>query len=65
VDNTSGVSGVERVGDVGGNGKKSIDFQRRSCNTVFQRHAIQKFHDDEGLSVLLINLMDRADVRMI
>jgi hypothetical protein len=32
---------------------------------VLQGHAVQILHDDERLIVLLINLMDRANVRMI
>ena len=32
---------------------------------VFQRDPVQKLHHDEGLSVLLVNLMNSADVGMI
>ena len=32
---------------------------------MFQRHSIQKFHDDERLIPVLTNLVDGADVGMI
>ena len=30
-----------------------------------QRHAVQKLHGDERFAVLVVNFVDRADVRMI
>jgi hypothetical protein len=32
---------------------------------MLQRHAVQKFHDDEGLPIVLADLVYRADVGMI
>src|ERR1700747_1748061 len=32
---------------------------------MFQGHAFQKFHDDKRLTVLLSDLMNRADVGMV
>ena len=32
---------------------------------MLQRHAIEKLHGDERLSVLVVNFVDRADVGMI
>jgi hypothetical protein len=32
---------------------------------VFQRHAFEKFHGDEGVAFLFANVMDGADVGMI
>src|SRR5579863_2974092 len=32
---------------------------------MLQRHAIQKLHDQEGVTVLLPDLMDRADIGMV
>src|ERR1051326_4107991 len=32
---------------------------------MFQRHALEILHGDEGLAVLLANVVNRADVRMI
>jgi hypothetical protein len=32
---------------------------------VLQRHPVQKLHGDEGLSVLVVDLINRADVGMV
>jgi len=32
---------------------------------VFQRQAVQKFHDDESFSVLIVDFVDGTDVGMI
>ena len=32
---------------------------------MLQRHAVQKFHDDEGLAVFLPDFIDGADVGMV
>jgi len=32
---------------------------------VFQRHAVEKFHGDECLTVVFADVVDGADVRMI
>src|SRR5262249_9982003 len=32
---------------------------------MLQRHAIEKFHDDESSAVLIANLVDCAEVRMV
>jgi hypothetical protein len=62
VDNASSVTSVERVGDVDGDGEKSFRFQRMPRNAMRQGDPVQKFHDNEWLTILLSNLMDRADM---
>jgi hypothetical protein len=32
---------------------------------MLQRNPIQEFHGDESLAILLINFVNRADVRMV
>ena len=32
---------------------------------MLQRQPVQKLHRDEGLAVLLVNLVDGADIRMV
>ena len=34
-------------------------------DAVLQRHAVQKLHGDEGLAVLLADVVNRADVGMV
>ena len=61
-----GVRGVERIGD--------LDRQvRADCSIssgcpamqMLQGHAFEKLHGDEGLAVLLADVVDGADVRVI
>src|SRR5882762_2860602 len=59
------VSRIECVGNLDPERKDDLDLQRTPDNAVLQRHAIQKLHDDEGHSVLLVDLVDGADIRMI
>ena len=36
-----------------------------SSNLVLQGQAVEELHDHEGLSVLLVNLVDGTDIRMV
>jgi hypothetical protein len=65
VDDASGVSGVERVGDVDGDGEKNVRFQRTPGDAVLQGQPVEKFHGDERFAVLLVNFVDGADVGMV
>jgi hypothetical protein len=59
------VCGVERVPNLDPEPQDLLKRQGFTLDTVLQRLAIQKLHDNEGLSVLFVNLVDRADVRVI
>ncbi len=59
------MSGVERIGNVDGDGEQNLRFQRTPGDAMLQRHAVQKFHDDERLTFVLADLVDRADVGMV
>jgi hypothetical protein len=65
VDDAFSVSRVERIGNLDRERQNQLHLQRPSSNLLFQRDAVEKLHHDKGLSILLINFMDRADVRMI
>src|ERR1039458_1780753 len=65
MNNTSSVSGVERVGDLDSQRQQGVNFQRTSRDAVLQCQSIQKLHNDEGFAVLVVNFVDGADVRMI
>ena len=45
--------------------RKNVRFQRASADTILQILPVQKLHDDEGLTVLLLDLMDGADIGMV
>ncbi len=38
---------------------------RTPGDAVLQRYAVQKLHGDEGFAVLVVNFVNRADVRMV
>src|SRR5579862_2136601 len=65
VDYAFGVGSVERVGNLDRQRQNHLDFHGTAADAVFQRQSIQKLHGDEGLSVLIVNLVDGADVRMV
>src|SRR4029077_2044761 len=44
---------------------KNVRLQRTPRNAVLQRYAIQKFHGDERMTIMLADLVDCADVRMV
>src|SRR5262249_56453335 len=65
VDNTFPVGSVERISNFDCQRKDRFGFDWTPADPMLQRHAVQKFHHDECLSVLLIDFMDGADVRMV
>src|ERR1017187_849204 len=56
---------VQRVGNLNRQANQNFRLNWFSVNAMLQRHAVQKFHDHEGLPVLLVNLIDGADVGMV
>ena len=42
-----------------------FDLQRLAPDAVPERHAVQKLHDDERLTFMLADFVDRADVGMV
>ena len=65
VDDAGGVSGIERVGDIDRLATAQSQSPEAFRDAVFQCQAIQKLHGDESLSMLVINLVDGADVGMV
>jgi hypothetical protein len=60
-----GVCGFERVGDLNAEREQSVQFHRTPGDTVLQGRAIQKLHGDERLPVLFTDVLDRAYAGMI
>ena len=56
---------VERIGDLDAQIEHRLDLQRLAGNPVPERLPLQQFHGDEGSPIGLVNLVDRADVRVI
>ena len=65
MDDSFSVGGIESVGNLDRQSEQNIRLHRLSGDALFQRYAVQKLHGDECLPVMLINLVNRADVRMI
>ena len=56
---------LERIGDLNREFQHLFERQRPTRNAVLQRFAVEKFHGNEMLAVLLADVMNCADVRMI
>ena len=65
VNDAFGVRGVERIGDVDANFEEALDFDGRVGDDVLERGAFHEFHDDEDAAVVLLNVVDGADVGMV
>src|SRR5713226_1869439 len=56
---------VESVGNLYAQIEHRFDLQRLASDPVPECLPLQQFHGDEGSSIGLVNLVDRADVRVI
>ena len=56
---------VECVGDLDAQIEHRFDLQRLATDPVPERLPLQQFHGDEGSPIDLVNLVDRADVRVV
>ncbi len=59
------MSGVQSVGNLDSEGEQNVGFEGLATDAMLQGHAIEKFHGDESLKVLLADVVDSADVGMI
>src|SRR5713226_9726663 len=53
------------VGNFNSKRQQSLGLQRAPRNVLLERFAVQKLHDDERSSVVLSNVINGADVRMV
>src|SRR5229473_5651989 len=60
-----GVSGIEGIRNLNRQTEQNVILHGLSGDAMLQRYAVQKFHDQEWMAVLLADLMDGADIRMI
>jgi hypothetical protein len=60
-----GVGGVERVGDLDTQQQQGFQPHRTPAYAVPQRHPVQKLHGNEGMPILLADVVESADVGMI
>ncbi len=59
------MGGLEPVRDLGGQVEQPLHPDRAALDEVLERLALQQLHDDEGLALVLPDLVDRADVRVV
>src|SRR4029077_20525359 len=59
------VGGIERFCNLNCQRENRLDLHGTPGNTVLQRHPVQKLHSDKRLTVLLTNVVNRADVGMV
>ena len=62
VDDSFGMRCIKSVGNLNRQTEQGFELDRLFSDAVFQRHAIQKLHDDEGPPILLPDLINRADI---
>src|SRR5580693_1257973 len=65
VDDAFPMSGIQRIGNLDGQPQLDIGFDRFSRDAMLKGYAFKKLHDDEGASILLTDVIDGADVRVI
>ena len=56
---------IESLGHLHAQFQDFIDTQRLACNRVPERLPLQQFHGDKVLAVGFVDLVDRANVRVI
>ena len=65
MDDAFGVGGVECVGDFNGEGNELIAGKRATADEMVERDAIEELHGDEGLALVLPDIVDGANVGMV
>ena len=59
------VCGIQSVSNLNGESKYFLNLKRPHSGMVLQRFALEQLHDNEALPLVLSNLVNRADVRMV
>src|SRR6266404_8862424 len=65
VHDSLGMRGVQGVGHLNWQWEQNFSFDRLSVDAVLQRLAIEKFHGNEGLTVVFADFMDGANIWMV
>src|SRR4029077_16019118 len=65
VDDALPMGNIESFRHFAPNSQQLFEFQRAACDGVFQRLSFQKFHDDEALAFVLVNLINGAGVWVV
>src|SRR5438094_3495843 len=65
MENTFRMCGIECVGNLNRKLQQFFVSHGLSCNATLESLSIQQFHRDKGLAFVLVDLMNRADIRMV
>src|SRR5271166_4608418 len=65
MDDALAVGGVERVGNLDAESDQGFDVERTTFNAMLQSLSFKKLHRDERQAVLLVDLVNGADVGMV
>ncbi|MGA7918136.1 MAG: hypothetical protein WCA38_00605 [Candidatus Acidiferrales bacterium] len=65
VNDSLGVCGVQRIGDVDGNVQQALHLQRTPIDHVLQSGAVEKLHGDKCFAIFLANVVNGANAGMI
>src|ERR1700740_1297740 len=65
VNDATGMSCIERVGDLNGDVENDFKLQQFAIDAVFERGAVEELHCDEVLATFTADVVDCADVRMV
>ena len=60
-----GMSSIEGVSDFDADIEQTFEFHRPIADAVLQGNALEKFHGDEGFVVVVADVVNGADVRMV
>src|SRR6266498_2353355 len=59
------VRGIQRISDLDGKVEQHLCSYWLAFDQMLERLALQQLHRDEGMALMLVNVVYRADVRMI
>ena len=59
------VRSLQRIGNLSRDFQQTVYAQRIGVDVVFQRATFEQLHHDEGLSLVLADVMHSADIRVI
>src|SRR5579863_1966979 len=65
MNNSFRVRGVERVSNLNREREHFASLHRARSDLMLQRASVEVFHGDEGITVLLADIMNRTDVGMV
>src|ERR1700675_4865047 len=65
MDDPFGVGRVQRIGNLNRQAEQNVGLEGLSGDPMLERQSIQKLHHDEGLTILLPDFIDRADIGMV